>query len=158
VWEAGQWRPERSAPLHLFARLAEIPGVALVNLQRGQPLHDDERIFSLSATSEELIDMAALVAELDLVVTVDTMMAHLAGSLARPVWTPLHYASDWRWMLDRTTSPWYPSMRLFRQTTPGRWEWLSAEIFDELTHLSMQGRSALSGERGAGEAAAAFLR
>jgi hypothetical protein len=150
VWKAGQWRPERSAPLHLVARLAEIPGVALVNLQRGQTLDDDDGIFSFSSTSDEMIDVAALVAELDLVVTVDTMMAHLAGSLARPVWTLLHCASDWRWMLDRTTSPWYPTMRLFRQTVPGGWDTVSAEVCDELALLSMEGRGPTSfGERGA---------
>jgi hypothetical protein len=150
VWEAGQWRPERSAPLPLFARLAEIPGIALVNLQRVPASAGDDRIFSLSSTSEEMIDVAALVAELDLVVTVDTMMAHLAGSLARPVWTLLHAASDWRWMLDRTTSPWYPTMRLFRQAVSGNWEIVSATVFDELARLSVQRRRSKSfEERGA---------
>jgi len=68
-----------------------------------------------------MTDTAALIVNLDLVITVDTMIAHLAGALARPVWTLLAYAPDWRWQNDGDSSPWYPTMRLFRQTRLGDW-------------------------------------
>jgi ADP-heptose:LPS heptosyltransferase len=74
--------------------------------------------------ANDLIDFgetAAAISELDLIITVDTAVAHLAGSLGKPVWLLLTYAPDWRWMLDREDSPWYPSMRLFRQKHPGEW-------------------------------------
>jgi ADP-heptose:LPS heptosyltransferase len=71
--------------------------------------------------TRSISDTAALVCNLDLVITVDTMIAHLAGALARPVWTLLSHAPDWRWQRVRDTSPWYPTMRLFRQTRPGDW-------------------------------------
>jgi ADP-heptose:LPS heptosyltransferase len=69
-----------------------------------------------------LEETAALIENLDLVISVDTMAAHLAGALAKPVWTLLAYGPDWRWMLGRETTPWYPTMRLFRQARPGDWQ------------------------------------
>ena len=69
---------------------------------------------------------------LDLVITVDTMVAHLAGALGKPVWTLLPARADWRWMLDREDSPWYPTMRLFRQTAPGDWRPVIARIVENL--------------------------
>jgi hypothetical protein len=138
VREAGHWRPERSVPIDLVARLAEIPGISLVNLQRRTDSADCgyDRAFSLAPAADQLIDIAAVVGELDLVVTVDTMMAHLAGALARPVWTLLHFAADWRWMLDRRTSPWYPTMRLFRQHAAEAWSIVLDEVVDELARQS----------------------
>jgi ADP-heptose:LPS heptosyltransferase len=70
---------------------------------------------------DALLDTAAVIANLDLVVTSDSMLAHLAGALARPVWVALRRVPDWRWLLDREDSPWYPTMRLFRQATEGDW-------------------------------------
>jgi ADP-heptose:LPS heptosyltransferase len=72
---------------------------------------------------QDFADTAALIEQLDLVISVDTAVAHLAGALAKPVWTMLPFAPDWRWMLDREDSPWYPTMRLFRQ--PRRDDWAS---------------------------------
>jgi len=80
----------------------------------------------------ELAGTAALIAELDLVVTVDTSIAHLAGALAKPTWLLLPFAPDWRWQLDRTDSPWYPTMRLFRQPAPGDWAAVIARVQAEL--------------------------
>jgi ADP-heptose:LPS heptosyltransferase len=79
------------------------------------------RIVSLEAELRDFADTAAVIANLDLVITVDTAVAHLAGALGRPVWVLLPYAPDWRWLLERADSPWYPGMRLFRQQAPGDW-------------------------------------
>jgi ADP-heptose:LPS heptosyltransferase len=69
---------------------------------------------------------------LDLVITVDTAVAHLAGALGRPVWILLPYAAEWRWLLDRTDSPWYPTARLFRQSQPGDWPGVLGQVIHEL--------------------------
>lgn len=133
VWAAGEWKPERSVALARLAPLADIPGIALVNLQRG-PEYARWRASRQGPAMAEIFDTdtvadaAATIAALDLVITVDTMAAHLAGALAVPVWTLLHYAADWRWLLDRGDSPWYPTMRLFRQPRPGDWDPVIAEI------------------------------
>ena len=73
-------------------------------------------------------DTAAVIAQLDLVITVDTALAHLAGAMGKPVWVAVPFAPDWRWMRGRDTSPWYPSMRLFRQQRHGAWDGVFAEI------------------------------
>jgi ADP-heptose:LPS heptosyltransferase len=84
--------------------------------------------------SADVLDTAALISHLDLVITVDTMVAHLAGALNLPVWIMLPEQADWRWMLNRTDSPWYPSARLFRQKRRGYWEPLIAELSSLLAH------------------------
>ena len=86
--------------------------------------------------SDDIADTAATIANLDLVITVDTMVAHLAGALGAPVWLMLHFAADWRWLLDRSDSPWYPTMRLFRQKRPGDWDTVIAEISTVLRQAS----------------------
>jgi ADP-heptose:LPS heptosyltransferase len=80
----------------------------------------------------DFADTAALLANLDLLITIDTAAAHLAGAMGKPAWVLLSHAPDWRWMLDRADSPWYPSLRLFRQPTPGDWATPIAEIAREL--------------------------
>jgi ADP-heptose:LPS heptosyltransferase len=70
----------------------------------------------------DFADTAAIVAELDMVISVDTAVAHLAGALAKPVWLLLPFVGEWRWLRERTDTPWYPTMRLFRQRSPGDWE------------------------------------
>jgi tetratricopeptide (TPR) repeat protein len=116
----------RSLALAQLAGLAEIEGVSLVSLQKGAAsrqtpppglvLHD------WTGELHDFADTAALVAGLDLVVTVDTAVAHLAGALGRPVWLLNRWDSDWRWLRGRDDSPWYPTLRQFRQTAPGAWE------------------------------------
>ena len=120
----------RSISLRQFVPLARIPGVRLISLQKHfgtdqlAQLPGDitiETLTSLDDGADAFIDTAAIMANLDLVVTCDTSIAHLAGALGRPVWVALKYVPDWRWMLDREDSPWYPTMRLFRQKAEGDW-------------------------------------
>ncbi len=79
------------------------------------------------------MEAAAAMMNLDLIITTDTMPAHLAGALGRPVWVLLHSMADWRWMLDRTDSPWYPSMRLFRQPARGDWDSVAKRVAEALS-------------------------
>ena len=119
---------QRSIPLRHFAALAAIPGVRLYSLQKGP---GSEQLAAFGAPVVDLgpeldiadafVDTAAVIASLDLVITSDTSLAHLAGALGAPVWTLLSFAPDWRWLTDRDDSPWYPTMRLFRQTMRGDW-------------------------------------
>src|SRR5581483_1576192 len=94
----------------------------------------DRNYFTPSAFAT-LADLAAAVASLDLVITVDTVFAHLAGALGRPTWVLLHAEPDWRWMIDRDDSPWYPTMRLYRQRTPGEWSDVAAMVERDLKHF-----------------------
>jgi len=80
------------------------------------------------AGPDAFADSAAVMQSLDLVISSDTGLAHLAGALGRPVWVALKRVPDWRWMLDRADTPWYPTMRLFRQTAPGDWASVFAQI------------------------------
>jgi hypothetical protein len=138
VWSAGGWDERRSAPLALVERLARVSSVDLWCLQRGPALAEaHERgqagLFrNPDDCSEDVIETAATMRALDLVVTVDTMAAHLAGALGVPVWTLLHADPDWRWMSGREDSPWYPTMRLFRQAAPGEWAPVLARVEAEL--------------------------
>jgi tetratricopeptide (TPR) repeat protein len=145
----------RDVPVELFAGLAEVPGVRLVSLQKGEvggqrsEVGQTEPVAVGSGLNESLVggahptivdlgefdtvhgafmDTAAVMMNLDLVITSDTSVAHLAGALGVSVWVALPYVPDWRWLLDRADSPWYPTMRLFRQKRAGDWEGVFAEI------------------------------
>ena len=127
----------RSCRLEDFAPLFELPGAEFVSFQVGPRarelgagwrglVHDPgEALADLEATADALM-------EVDLVITVDTMLAHLAGALGRPVWTLLAFAPDWRWMLGRSDTPWYPTMRLFRQPKSNDWAGVFREVRREL--------------------------
>jgi tetratricopeptide (TPR) repeat protein len=133
----------RSIPLTTLAPLFSLPGVAWQSLQHGEAaaqlmaLPEAQRIVPL-ATDTTLADTAALIAELDLVISVDTSIVHLAGALARPCWVMLPYAPDWRWMLGRDDSPWYPTLRLFRQDEPRAWAGVVERVTAELGALAGQ--------------------
>jgi len=133
AWAAGDWRRERSLPPELLVPLMRLP-VDWIGLQLG-PALDDPAAQSLARAFTALIprgatidQTTAVICRLDLVVSVDTMVAHLAGALGRPVWMLLDAAADWRWMRGRVDSPWYPTMRLFRQSQPGGWQPVIADL------------------------------
>lgn len=132
VWEAGGWDRRRSVPTPLIRDLARTEGVNFISLQRGAAAEYAPELGLQDASSDDVAATAALIGELDLTITVDTMVAHLAGALGRPVWTLLHAESDWRWMEAREDTPWYPTMRLFRQTQPGDWRPVIAAVCEVL--------------------------
>jgi hypothetical protein len=117
----------RSVRLAQLAPLARVPGVQWVSLQKGAPAeqagHPPEgmALIDLMEGARDFADTAALVQNLDLVITVDTSMVHLAGGLGRPVWMLSRFDGCWRWMLEREDSPWYPTLRIFRQAAPLDW-------------------------------------
>jgi hypothetical protein len=117
----------RSLPLSTMAPLARLPGIALYSLQLGGAARElagevfGTAICDLTAGIRDFADTAAIIANLDLVISVDTAVAHLAGALGKPVALLLPASCDWRWLAGRTDSPWYPSMRLFRQADTGDW-------------------------------------
>jgi ADP-heptose:LPS heptosyltransferase len=124
----------RSMRLADFAPLAGLEQVAWVSLQKGAAAEQLKTappglvVHDWTRDLNDFADTAALVSELDLVIAVDTAVCHLAGALGKPVWTLLPTVPDWRWLVDRSDSPWYPSMRLFRQPTPGDWESVMREV------------------------------
>ena len=118
----------RSIPLELLGPLMKAPDTTLYSLQLGPGseqvnyLPPDVRLIDLAPELKDFADTAAIVACLDLVISVDTSVAHLAGAMGKPMWVLLNKGCDWRWFLDREDSPWYPTARLFRQTTAGGWQ------------------------------------
>jgi hypothetical protein len=127
--------------LSQLAPLTEIEGVTFYALQKGpgamgtQALPAGMRLIDLDTQQNDFADTAAIVANLDLVISVDTSVAHLAGAMGKPVWIPLHYMPDWRWLLDREDSPWYPTARLFRQSAPDDWNTVVRQLAQELAAL-----------------------
>lgn len=125
-----------------------MPGVQLYSLQK-EPRPDDaptlldlgSDIIDFAPLLKDFAETAAAVSALDLVISVDTSVAHLAGALGRPVWMLLPYALDWRWLRDRADTPWYPTMRLFRQERPMAWDGVLARTAAELARVA-------AGERG----------
>jgi len=132
----------RSLTLAQLAPLARIPGVALFGLQLGlqaAELHSPPPgliLTNLVDESSQISDTAAIIMNLDLVISVDTMVAHLAGALGRPAWTLLSFSPSDRWLLGREDSPWYPTMRLFRQPRPGDWQSVLERVAEALKHAA----------------------
>lgn len=139
AWECGDWdRLTRSIPFAALGPLARVPGVTLHVLQRGAALGEAlaRPDFGLPSGRDDVLEAARVVRALDLVVTIDSFPAHLAGALGVPVWTLLPHDADWRWMAGRENSPWYPTMRLFRQPRPGDWGAVVARVAGELERLA----------------------
>jgi Glycosyltransferase family 9 (heptosyltransferase) len=119
---------DRSVPLELLQRLGEIPGVRLFSLQKGDtseqaniPLRPGISLTDMTADLHDFADTAGLIAQLDLIISVDTSVTHLAAAMGKPVWLLVSFSPEWRWMLGRPDSPWYPSLRIFRQSCIGNW-------------------------------------
>ncbi len=131
VWSSGHRNSTlqfRSGSLSSFSMLSSIEGVEFYSLQKGitneeiKNFYQKMKIHDLTNNISNFNDTAALIMNLDLIISVDTSVAHLAGALGKPVWVLLPSVPDWRWMLNREDSPWYPTMRLFRQTIHGDWD------------------------------------
>jgi len=134
----------RSMPLAAFAPLGRLDGVRFHNLQKGDAATQAKNpppgleLIDWTQDLHDFADTAALIANLDLVIAVDTAVAHLAGAMGKPVWTLLPFVPDWRWLLEREDSPWYPTMRLFRQPAIGDWETVIGQIKDALALISIE--------------------
>jgi ADP-heptose:LPS heptosyltransferase len=124
----------RSLRFEDFLELLRVQNLALISLHKGERVAElaasgcGALVTSLDPVLNDFADTAAVLGELDLVIMCDSSVAHLAGALERPVWVLMPYAPDWRWLLGRDDSPWYPTMRLFRQSEPKRWD----DVFDRV--------------------------
>ncbi len=121
VWRCGDWEPERTVPVALLSSFAQMPGVTLHVLQRGAGLAERPPDFGIVSGSDDLTAAARTIAALDLMISIDSMPAHLAAALGVRTWILLQAESDWRWMDHSGDSPWYPTMRIFRQRERGDW-------------------------------------
>jgi hypothetical protein len=128
----------QSCPLNEFLRILSIPEVSFYSLQKDErnkdlaDLHSEISVQNLETEIGDFGDLAVIIDQLDLVISVDTSVAHIAGALGKPVWTLLSYMPDWRWMLEGETTPWYPTMRLFRQAQPGEWSGVIERVTEGL--------------------------
>jgi hypothetical protein len=130
VWRSGDWIAQRSIPDALLAELARVPGVHWHSLQYPtMPLPFEMENLACA----DIVEFARRMSALDLVISVDTMAAHLAGALGMQVWTLLRKDCDWRWMEGRSDTPWYPTMQLFRQRRVGDWRDVVEEVIAALT-------------------------
>jgi tetratricopeptide (TPR) repeat protein len=155
VW-AGNPRPNqpagavvdhrRSIPLARFRPLGEVAGIDFVSLQKGPPASELAAapsglpMLDPMAAVQDFADTAALLAHIELVITVDTSVAHLAGALGKPVWMLSRFDACWRWLRDRDDSPWYPTMRLYRQAQPGDWDPVITLVASDLKAWSQTAR------------------
>jgi hypothetical protein len=140
----------RACPPEMLRPLVELPGPVFYALQKGAAAESagrsalGDRVQDLSPGLSDFADTARAISRLDLVVTVDTAVAHLAGAMAKPVWVMLHHAPDWRWQGAGESTAWYPTMRLFRQKAPGDWPSVIREIRQSLARRT----GSLEGEAG----------
>ena len=140
VWAGGDWNPERSLPLPLLLPLLSTSKCEFWSLQGGRSREEwgalpaSPHLRDAACCGDGILPLAAVIVQLDLVITVDTLAAHLAGALGKPAWVLLQYAADWRWMLGRSESLWYPSLRLFRQPEQGDWTSVVACVHQALTN------------------------
>jgi cytochrome c-type biogenesis protein CcmH/NrfG len=143
VW-GGNVKPDkyRAAKLEHFAPLAGLPNIKLFTLQKGSAAAQAIKpppgmnLINFTASISHFGDTAALISHLDLIVTIDTAVAHLAGAMGKRVFTLLPFAPDWRWLPDSKTTPWYPTMKLFRQYAPGNWAEVISRVMAEISLYS----------------------
>lgn len=144
VWAGREWDPERWVPLSLLSPLIASDTYEWWNLQGGSVACEGyqlpmQQIFSSS--TQGLVALAAIISRLDLVITVDTFAAHLAAALGKSTWLMLKHNADWRWLSGRNDSPWYPSLRLFRQRSCGDWRGVITSVARALDELRQSGWS-----------------
>jgi tetratricopeptide (TPR) repeat protein len=138
----------RSMSLSAFAPIAALDGVSLVSLQKGPAqgaiadYFDRAPLLNLGAEIVDFVDTMSIIETLDLVITVDTAVAHLAAAMGKQVWIMLPHAPDWRWLLERSDSPWYPTARLFRQPSPGDWGTVARRVGEALSEPMFQSANA----------------
>lgn len=144
LWSVSDWGHERSVPLQSLAPLFAVEEVQFFSLQQGgaanDPLLQRLDIERLSPRTTTLGMAGAAMCEMDLVITPDAMAAHLAGTLARPTWVMLKHDADWRWMDGREDSPWYPTVRLYRQPRAGDWDSVAQEVASSLRRVAQAHR------------------
>lgn len=132
----------RSIPFEQFSKVLQTPRVCFYSLQKGpaamqaRTSDPDAELCDLEPYLLDFTDTAAIIANLDLVITVDTALAHLAGAMGKPVWILLAHAPDWRWLKERSDSPWYPTAKLFRQSSPGQWTGVLEQVEDVLHRMA----------------------
>jgi tetratricopeptide (TPR) repeat protein len=133
---------KRSCSLHHFTPLFALKGFQFYSFQMGNQkqelnsLNDHERIIDLSPHISDFLDTASLMKHMDLIISVDSAPAHLAGAIGKPIWLTIPCFPDWRWLLERDDCPWYPTMRIFRQPSPGDWQHVIHSIQQELIKLA----------------------
>ncbi len=132
---------KRSCPIQYLQNILNLDKASFYILQKEvsstdlEWLNSQTKIYNLGLSFNDLADTAAAIKQLDLIITIDTVIAHLAGALGKPVWVMLNFDSDWRWLTDRTDTPWYPTMRLFRQSKSNDWEEVCRKISEALSTL-----------------------
>jgi Flp pilus assembly protein TadD len=136
-----QYDGDRSIRLLALAPLARVAGVKFFSLQKGEAAEQTRKLppgmdlLDHTALLVDYADTAAMISQLDLVISVDTSVAHVAAAMGKPVWLLLAFAPDWRWLLDRDDSPWYPTMRLFRQSVRGDWTSVIERVTQSLSQI-----------------------
>jgi hypothetical protein len=133
AWSAGEWNLSRCVPYKTLTPLLKSTDFEFWNLQGTDPSAEPAgnprcELCEVDGCRENILTLAAVISRVDLVITVDTLAAHLAGALGIPAWVMLQHSADWRWMTGTSRSPWYPWLRLFRQPRPGDWESVVADI------------------------------
>lgn len=133
---------KRHCPLEHFEPVLEVEGVSFFSLYKGERMEElapyRERVFDVGSQCTDFADTARAIAQLDLVITVDTAVAHLAGAMGKPTWVLLPFVPDWRWLLEREDSPWYPTARLFRQHRLGEWAPVLEQVAQSLHRASRE--------------------
>ena len=135
----------RSCPLEAFLPLLRLPRLSFYSFQKGDKVKEitqlpgDVQVHDLDAQMQDYGDTAVLLDQLDLLISVDTSVVHLAGALGKPVWTLVSHIPDWRWLLHGSDTPWYPSMRLFRQTSTDDWAGVMEQVAEALSQRAWEG-------------------
>jgi hypothetical protein len=133
VWCPGGWDERRAMPASLMAQLSEVSGVDLHVLQNRMAAAEWPAGVGKMVSPEPVTELAHAILNVDLLITIDSLPAHLGGALGTPTWTLLPMHADWRWMEDRSDCPWYPTMRLWRQTRAGEWDSVIEAVAEELS-------------------------